>query len=83
MPFNDIDENLNIKEKEIKQNLNHFKKYEYLTVNEWIDYDSNDTIERAALYKIPALGVEGKYRVEFRPSSDPIFTIKRNIVNPQ
>lgn len=76
LPFCDLDLNLSITD--INSNLAHFKKHEYIYVPEWIENDSNDIAERAAHYKIPVLGIEGKYRVEYRPSSDPVFEIKRS-----
>ena len=77
IPFSDVDTNQSLSTTDIKCNLEHFKKYEYIHVPEWVEYDSNDITERATHYKIPVLGVPDKYRVEYRPSSDPIFEIKR------
>ena len=76
LPYSDNDSKLT--STNIISNFEHFKKYEYIHVQEWVEYDSNDTQERSALYKIPVLGIEGKYRIEYRPSSDSIFKIKRN-----
>lgn len=78
LPYCDIDESLGLKDSDIMNNLEHFKNYEYLYVQEWLEYDSNDIAERETHYKIPAIGVDGKFRVEYRPSSDPIFEIKRD-----
>ena len=77
MPYSDSDSESNLTYSNIRLNFEHFKKYEYIYVQEWAEYNSNDIQERAAHYKIPVLGIEGKYRVEYRPSSDPIFEIKR------
>jgi hypothetical protein len=77
LPYSDSDSELNLTHSNIRLNFEHFKKYEYIYVQEWAEYDSNDIQERAAHYKIPVLGIEGKYRVEYCPSSDPIFEIKR------
>lgn len=77
VPFNDVDGNRYMTVKEVTSHLKLFKDQEYLDVQEWVEYDSNDTNKRAAQYKIPALGVEGKYRVEYRPSTDKVFRIER------
>ena len=78
MPYSNCDFEFNLTTKNIISNFEHFKKYEYIYVQEWLEYDSNDIQERAAYYKIPVLGIEGKYRVEYRSSFDPIFEIKRD-----
>lgn len=77
LPFSDIDTDLKLKANDIIANLEHFKKYEYIYVQEWVEYDSNDLTERAAHYKVNAIGENGKYRVEYRPSTDSVFEIKR------
>lgn len=76
LPYCDSDFKLTITN--INSNFELFKKHEYIYVQEWVTYDSNDTQERVAHYKIPALGIDGKYRVEYRPSYDPVFEIKRD-----
>lgn len=78
LPYSDCDFEFNLTTTNIISNFEHFKKYEYIYVQEWLEYDSNDIQERAAHYKIPVLGIEGKYRVEYRSSFDPIFEIKRD-----
>ena len=75
LPYSDCDFEFNLTTTNIISNFEHFKKYEYIYVQEWLEYDSNDIQERAAHYKIPVLGIEGKYRVEYRSSFDPIFEI--------
>ena len=77
LPFSDVDTDLSLSAIQIRTHLEHFKKHEYIHVPEWVEYDSNDISERAAHYKIPVLGISGKYSVEYRPSSDLIFEIKR------
>ena len=77
LPFSDVDADLSLSAIQIRTHIERFKKHEYIHVTEWVEYDSNDISERAAHYKIPVLGVPDKYRVEFRPLSDPIFEIKR------
>lgn len=78
LPYCDIDTKVKLSPSNIISNFEHFKKYEYICVEEWVKYDSTDIEERVAHYKIPALGIDGKYRVEFRSSSDSIFEIKRH-----
>ena len=78
VPLNEIDVDKNFTKEKLLSHMDFFKKYEYLYVKEWAEYDSNDTKEYAAHYKISPLGVEGKYHVKYRPSDDPIFEIRRN-----
>ena len=78
VPFNDVDGDKDFTSSEILDHLELFKKHEYLYVQEWVEYDSNDTMERAAHYKVNLLGVDGKYKVVYRPSNDPIFEIRRS-----
>lgn len=78
VPLNEIDNGKNLTKEKLLSHLNLFKKYEYLYVKEWAEYDSNDTKEYAVHYKINPLGVEGKYHVKYCPSDDPIFEIRRN-----
>ena len=77
LPFSDVDPDLSLSPIQIRTHLENFKKHEYIHVPEWVEYDSNDISEKAAHYKIPVLGIPGKYSVEYRPSYDPIFEIKR------
>ena len=77
LPFSDVDPDLSLSTIQIRTHLENFKKHEYIHVPEWVEYDSNDISEKAAHYKIPVLGIPGKYSVEYRPSYDPIFEIKR------
>lgn len=77
VPFNDIDGERYLAKADLDQHYNFFKAQEYLYIQEWADYDSNNTELQTPLYKVPALGGDG-YRMEFRDSSDPIFEIKRD-----
>lgn len=74
VPYNDIDGDRYRTSSEVRPQLEMFKKHEYLDVTEWVEYDSNDTREYVAHLKVRAIGIEGKYNVEYRPSCDPIFT---------
>lgn len=77
VPFNDVDSKKSITANDILSHLQYFKNHEYLYVQEWVDYDSNDTKEYAVHYKINPLGVEGKYDVEYRPANDSVFEVKK------
>lgn len=74
VPYSDMDGNRYRTSSEVRCQLDLFKKHEYLHVQEWVEYDSNDTNERAAQFKVKAIGIEGKYNVEYRPACDPIFS---------
>lgn len=78
LPYCDIDNETKLMPEDIKNHFEHFKNHEYIYVQEWVEYDSNDLDSHVAYYKIPVIGIEGKYRVEYRPSSDPIFQVNRN-----
>lgn len=77
VPYNDVDGDRYKTLSEVRPQLELFKKHEYLSVAEWVEYDSNDICEYVAQFKIKAIGVEGKYNVEYRSSCDPIFSIHR------
>ena len=73
VPFNDIDGDHYMTKEELSEHFNKFKKLEYLSVNNWVCYDSNDTREYVSLFWAPILGEVNKYRVEIRQSDDSIF----------
>lgn len=77
LPYCDIDNEKKLKPEDINRHFEYFKKNEYIYVQEWVEYDSNDLEGHVAYYKIPIIGIAGKYRVVYRPSSDPIFQIRR------
>lgn len=78
VPSIDKDNIEHLASKDIASHYDKFKRLCYLHVQEWAEYNSNDVLERAADYKVSVIGVEGKYKVEYRPSTDEVFKILRN-----
>ena len=78
VPFNDVDGDNYLTAEEVRENINLFKIQEYLYVHEWEDLDALDDTPRTPLYKLPLCAQNVPYRYEFRPSTDPIFEIKRD-----
>lgn len=44
---------------------------------EWEEFDANDKTVGNPMYKIPVISMGVNYKVEFRPSDDEVFEIKR------
>lgn len=77
VPFNDIDGNKYNNPYTLKAHWDLFKKYQYLSVKEWEEFDSNDTEEKSPFYKIHIISHDDKYSIQFRSSWDEVFKIKR------
>ena len=77
VPFCDKDRDYFCYEEPLKTHWDFFKKYQYLYVDEWEEFDANDKTMLTPFYKIPFFSNEMKYRLEFRPSTDEVFHIKR------
>lgn len=50
-----------------------FKKFQYLYVLEWAEYDSNDKTILIPFYKIGLFPEDNRYRIEIKPSTDEVF----------
>lgn len=77
MPFCDKDGDNFGYEEPLKTHWDFFKKCQYLYVDEWEEFDANNKTMLTPFYKIPIFSNEMKYRLEFRPSADEVFHIKR------
>lgn len=78
IPFNDVDGKQYMTAAEVQSHFKFFKDNQYLYVKDWVEYDSNDTTEYAAHYKVSCIGVPDKYNIEYRPSNDPIFINRKD-----
>ena len=61
----------------LKSHWDLFLKYQYLYVQEWVEFDSNDKEMLSPIYKLPILSQNKDYNVVFKPSSDEVFKIVR------
>lgn len=77
LPFCDIDGNMLDGTASLSAHWDLFKRYQYLSVQEWVEYDTNDRELLSPIYDLFIFPQNGKYRVEFRPSTDKVFDIKR------
>ena len=75
IPFNDMDNDKFMVSAEIEHHLNMFKQSEYLYVQEWVDYDSNDSTLMTPIYKMSLFSED--YEIVFKPSTDSVFQIER------
>lgn len=76
LPFCDMDNGLSLKD--YNDNLSVFQTLEYLPVREWEQFDANDASMKTPFYKISVLENATTYKLEYRPSSDSVFLIKRD-----
>ena len=80
LPFCDADRDRFKNSESLRAHWDLFKKYQYLYVSEWAEYDSNDKTMLTPFYKIPIFPENNEYRIEIKPSTDEIFEIKRSKV---
>lgn len=76
VPFCDLDEDTD-DSGSLMMHWNLFKKYQYLSVQEWAEYDSNIRELLSPIYDLPIFPQNRKYSVEIRPSTDTVFEVKR------
>lgn len=77
VPFNDIDGNMYNEVPSLDAHWALFKDKQYLYIQEWEEFDSNDTQLITPFYKLSIFAPNNKYKLEFRPSTDNIFKIVR------
>ena len=77
VPSSDIDGDKFSSPDSLLTHWNIFKKNQYLVVSEWEEFDSNNTEEKSPFYKIPVIPLNNMYDIQYRPSWDEVFKIKR------
>ena len=77
IPLCDKDGGRYMKTETLHAHYEQFKKYQYLYVAEWELFDSNDRTPKSPIYKIQLFQQNDEYKIEFRPSGDKVFEIKR------
>ena len=77
LPYCDIDGERFAIDRALKSHFSLFKSKQYLHVPEWEEFDANDRTVGNPIYKIPVIPTGVNYKVEFRPSDDEVFEIKR------
>lgn len=77
LPYCDIDGERFASDRALKSHFSLFKSKQYLHVPEWEEFDANDRTVGNPIYKIPVIPTGVNYKVEFRPSDDEVFEIKR------
>lgn len=77
LPYCDIDGERFECDGALKSHFSFFKSKQYLHVPEWEEFDANDKTVGNPMYKIPDIPTGVNYKVEFRPSTDEVFEIKR------
>lgn len=76
VPFSDLDGDVE-GNRLLTPHWELFKTYQYLSVQEWVEYDPNNRELLSPIYDLPIFPQNKKYSVEFRPSTDTVFEIKR------
>ncbi len=76
VPLNNIDGDRFNYPYSLMSHWDFFKKKQYLYVEEWEEFDSNDKELKSPMYKIPILGRNDKYDVMYRKSDDDVFKRK-------
>lgn len=77
IPFDDVYGDNFVGDGALQAHWNLFKKHQYLYVPEWEEFDSNNKELQSPIYKLPLFPQDNSYRVEFKPSTDEVFKIKR------
>jgi hypothetical protein len=77
LPFCDMDGNMLDGTVSLSTHWNLFKRYQYLSVQEWAEYDTNNRELLSPIYDLFIFPQNEKYSVEFRASTDDVFKIKR------
>ena len=77
IPYNDVDGNNFAGIGTLQAHWDLFKRYQYLLVAEWEEFDSNNKELKSPIYKLQIFPQNDSYDVQFRPSTDPVFEIKR------
>ena len=77
VPFCDLDDDSSNSTTSLKACYDFFKKYQYLYIAEWVEYDANDKTPRKPFYKSYILPQGAPYKIVFKPSTDEVFKRER------
>lgn len=79
LPYCDVDGEKFKNHGALSTHFSFFKSLQYLHVPEWEEFDANDKTVGNPMYKIPIFDEGMQYRMEYRPSTDEVFEIKRKM----
>lgn len=78
VPFCDLDDPAALTADSLNAHWGLFKSKQYLYIQEWEEYDSNDKTLLTPLYKLNIFEKKPNYDLQFKPATDKVFEIVRN-----